>query len=110
MITVPYFSLETLLFHFVKNYSKIPYISLTSWKTFFPECVAWVLVLHFGGLGVDTCSRDPAFGVRNRLQPSAHDRRETKVSVSMGKATKTCLSVRVRRCAYVVLRGRRGAL
>ena len=30
-----------------------------------------VLVLHFGGLRVDTCSRDPAFGVRNRLQPFA---------------------------------------
>ena len=28
-----------------------------------------------------------------------HDRRETKVAVSMGKATKTCLSRRVRRCA-----------
>ena len=45
-----------------------------------------------GGLGVETCSLDPAFGVRNRLQPSAHDSREGKVAVSMGKATKTCLS------------------
>ena len=37
-------------------------------------------------------------------------RREGKVAVSMGEATKTCLSRRVRRCAHVVLRGRRGAL
>ena len=40
----------------------------------------------------------------------AHDRRETKVSVSMGEAIKACLSLRVRRCAHVVLRGRRGTL
>ena len=39
-----------------------------------------------------------------------HDRPETKVAVSVRKATKTCLSLRVRRCAHVVLRGRRGAL
>ena len=38
------------------------------------------------------------------------DRRGRKVAVSMGKATKTCLSRRVRRCAHVVLRGRRGTL
>ena len=38
------------------------------------------------------------------------DRRWTKVGVSMGEATKTCLYRRVRRCAHVVLRGRRGAL
>ena len=37
------------------------------------------------------------------------DRRGRKVAVSMGKATKTCLSRRVRRCAHVVLCGRRGA-
>ena len=64
----------------------------------------------FGDLGIDTCSRDPAFGVRNRPQPSVHDRRETEVAVSMGKATKTCLSSRVRRCDHVVLRGRRCTL
>ena len=46
----------------------------------------------------------------NRLQPSVHDRRWTKAGVSMGEATKTCLYRRVRRCAHVVLRGRRGAL
>ena len=52
----------------------------------------------FGGLGVDLCSRDPAFGVRNRpqpfatvrnrldrLQPSVCDRRGRKVAVPMGK-------------------------
>ena len=39
-----------------------------------------------------------------------HDRRETKVAVPMGKATKTCLSQRVRRCAHVVLHGSRGTL
>ena len=38
------------------------------------------------------------------------DRREGKVAVSMGKATKTCLSRRVRRFAHVVLRGRHGTL
>ena len=32
----------------------------------FPECVANGSRFTFGGLGVDTCSRDPAFGVRNR--------------------------------------------
>ena len=37
-------------------------------------------------------------------------RREGKVGVSMGEATKTCLSRRVRRCAHVVLRGRHGTL
>ena len=31
----------------------------------FPECVAKGSRFTFGGLGVDTCSRDPAFGVRN---------------------------------------------
>ena len=30
------------------------------------ECVAKGSRFTFGGLGVDTCSRDPAFGVRNR--------------------------------------------
>ena len=39
-----------------------------------------------------------------------HGRRETKVAVPMGKATKTCPSRRVRRCAHVVLRGKRGTL
>ena len=77
---------------------------------FLPECVAKGSRFTFGSLGVDTCSRDPASGVRNRPQPSAHDRREGKVAVPMGKATKTCLSRRVRRCAHVVLRGRRGTL
>ena len=33
-----------------------------------------------------------------------------KVAVSMGKATKTCLSRRVRSCGHVVFRGRRGTL
>ena len=36
--------------------------------------------------------------------------RRVAVSVSMGEATKTCLSPRVRRCAHVVLRGRHGTL
>ena len=48
--------------------------------------------------------------VCNRLQPSAHDRREGKVAVSMGRVTKTFLSRCVRRCAPAVLRGRRGTL
>ena len=39
-----------------------------------------------------------------------HNRREGKVGVSMGEATKTCISRRVRRCAHVVLHGRRGTL
>ena len=34
--------------------------------------------------------------------PCARDRREGKVAVPMGKATKMCLSPRVRRCAHVV--------
>ena len=42
--------------------------------------------------------------VCNRLRATCG----TKVAVSMGKATITCLSQRVRRCAHVVLRGRRG--
>ena len=42
----------------------------------------------FGGLGVETCSHDPASGVRNQ---AAHDRRDRKVGVSMGEATKTYL-------------------
>ena len=37
----------------------------------FPECVAKGSRFTFGGLGVDPCSRDPASGVRNRLQPFA---------------------------------------
>ena len=39
-----------------------------------PECVAKGSRFTFGGLGVDPCSRDPAFGVRNRSQPSARVR------------------------------------
>ena len=39
-----------------------------------------------------------------------HDRRETKVDVSLAKVTKTCLSQRVRRCAHVVLCGKCGTL
>ena len=38
------------------------------------------------------------------------DGRGRKAAVSTGKATKTCLSRRVRRCAHVVLRGRRDTL
>ena len=40
-------------------------------RSFLPECVAKGSRFTFGGLGVDPCSRDPAFGVRNRLQPFA---------------------------------------
>ena len=43
-----------------------------------------------------------------------HGRGETKVGVSvdeaMDDATETCLSQSVRRCAHVVLRGKRGTL
>ena len=39
-----------------------------------------------------------------------HDRRETKVAVCMGQATKKFLSLRVRRHAHAVLRGRRDTL
>ena len=38
------------------------------------------------------------------------DHRWTNVDVSMEEATRTCLSRRVRRCAHVVLHGRRGTL
>ena len=65
----------------------------------FPECVAKGSCFTFGGLGVDPCSRDPAFGVRNRLQPFATvcnrlqqfacGRRGRKVAVPMGKVAKT---------------------
>ena len=72
----------------------------------FPECIAKSSRFTVSGLGAEMCSLDPAFGVRNRLQPSARDHRETKVAVPMGKVTKTCLSLRVRRCAHIVLRGR----
>ena len=37
----------------------------SSMPLFFPECVAKGSRFTFGGLGVHTCSRDPAFGVRN---------------------------------------------
>ena len=37
-------------------------------------------------------------------------RREGKVAVSLGEATKTCLSPHVRRYGHVVLRGRHGTL
>ena len=40
----------------------------------------------------------------------APDRREGKVGVAMGEATKTCLSQRVRRCVHALLRGRCGIL
>ena len=47
----------------------------TTWfcwsKIILPECVAKGSRFIFGGLGVDQCSRDPASGVRNHLQPSA---------------------------------------
>ena len=56
---------------------------------------------------METCWSDPAFGVCNRLQPSAHGRREAKVGMSMGEARKVCLSTRVRRSCHVALRGRR---
>ena len=39
--------------------------------------------------------------VRKRSQPSVHDRRGRKVGVSIGEATKTCLSRRVRRCQKI---------
>ena len=54
-----------------------------------PECKAKGSRFTFGGLGVDTCSRDPASGVRNRLQPSAHSRCGRKVAVPMGKVRKS---------------------
>ena len=38
------------------------------------------------------------------------DCREAEVAVPMGKVAQTCLFPRVRRCAHVVLRGRRGTL
>ena len=99
-------------------------------RMFFPECVAKGSRFTFGGLGVDLCSRDGAFGVRNRpqpsatvcnrlqpfatvcnrLQPSVCDRRGRKVAVPIGKVAKTWTFWRVRRCAHVVLRGRRGTL
>ena len=56
---------------------------------------------------METCSRDPHSGVRNRSQPFAHGNRGRKVAVSMGEAVKTCLFPRVRRCAHVVSRGKR---
>ena len=38
------------------------------------------------------------------------DCREAEVAVPMGKVAQMCLFRRVRRCAHVVLRGRRGTL
>ena len=43
---------------------------------------------------METCSRDPASGVRNRSQPSVRDRR----GVSMGEATKTIKNVSFATC------------
>ena len=84
-------------------------LALLTLITLFPECVAKGSRFTFGGLGVDPCSRDPAFGLRNRLQPfatvrnrlqpsatvcnrlqpSVCDRRGRKVAVPMGKVAKT---------------------
>ena len=69
---------------------------------FFPECVAKGSRLTSVRMTLLLVSAT----VRNR----AHGNRGRKVAVSMGEATKTCLSRRVRRCAHVVLRGRRGTL
>ena len=73
---------------------------------------------YIWGLGVDPCSRDPAFGVRNcpqpfatvrsRPQPSVCSRRGRKVAVPIGKVAKTCRFRCVTRCGHVVLRGRCG--
>ena len=45
---------------------------------------------YTGGLVVARCSRDPAFGVRNRPKPFAHDRREGKVYGGSHKNVSTC--------------------
>ena len=87
----------------------------------FPECVAKGSRFTFGGLGVDPCSRDPAFGVRNRPQPSATVRNRLQPSASVrlrpswaqscrayGKSRKSATFWRVRSCDHVVLCGRRG--
>ena len=74
---------------------------------FFPKCVAKGSRFTFWGSGGWHVFAWPCFWCP---QPSAHDRREGKIAVRMGKATKTCLSWRARRCAHVVLRGRRGTL
>ena len=143
------YSLFIFISQYVLVHVYILHISLH--MCFFPECVAKRSRFTFGCLGVETCSRDPASGVRNRLRTAivaeklpcpwgkpqkrvfldvpedvvmsfcvasvalcdircvsggmcGHDRRWTKVAVSMEKATKTCLPRRVRRCGHVVLR------
>ena len=72
------FSEEFLTFTYFL-FSRTTYVDTYSWgysmpfqligspspQTFFPECVAKSSRFTFGGLGVDPCSRDPAFGVRN---------------------------------------------
>ena len=64
------------------------WINLVLQRGVFPECVAKDSRFTFGDLRVETCSRDPASGVRNSPQPFAHSYRGGKVAVSMGKPQK----------------------
>ena len=74
---------------FVKSssrYSPVHILSTSSSKSapvsvvyFCPECVAKGSRFTSWGLGVETCSRDPASGARNRPQTFAHGNRRRKV-------------------------------
>ena len=86
------------------------WIMVLQWNMFCPEYVAKGSRFTLGGLGVETCLRDPASGVHNCPQPFAHGNCGRKVALSMGKAKRTCLFPRVRRCGHVVPCGRRGTL
>ena len=75
-----------------QNHPK-PFFLVVSEDVLMAFCVAGVALCDIRCVSAGMCVRD---------------RREGKVAVSMGKATKKCLSRRVRKCGYVVLRGRRG--
>ena len=79
--------------------SRFP-IKVGNYSRFFPECVAKGSRFTFGGLGVDPCSRDPAFGVRNRPQPSATVCNRPQPSICVRRV----LFVRFKGCGNRVLR------
>ena len=91
--------------------SRCKFLPDPSRSCFFSRMRSEGFSFYIWGSGVDPCSRDPAFGVRNRSQPSATVRLRPSWAQSCrayGKSRKNVTFRRVRRCGHVVLRGRRG--
>ena len=65
----------------------ITYIKLLN---LFPECVAKGSRFTFGGLGVETCSHDPASGVRNRPRTTVMAEKLACLLGEPQKQSKTC--------------------